>query len=378
MMKRYILVIGTDVIMPKLFYFKDLFSRKNVYYAVYTHDHSIEGRLFAERNFATVLYGPVHKRSVITLIRNWLTLYKRINELNGNGNRIVHVEFFLNWNSIILLGYLYIVLFKKIRVVAWFRGELYEWSSRSNIFDRLFARKLIKNARAVILKELYMEKVLEEHNMLSKEKIFHIHNTVDLAEYRPKTIEKSTKVNLLFLNMFKPWRNVNFIVKVAQSLKSLGSDFHIEVVGDKTKHNTLVEEANQLKTLVKENQMEDYITVHEFSSNPTDFYEKAHFFLLPSNLIFCNYSLLEAMSHGVVPIVYNVDAHYRKIIEDGVSGYGLGLDPKIWAETIMRLANTPECYSKMSRNARKRIEGRFNIGLMFSKYYDILETRVWR
>lgn len=52
---------------------------------------------------------------------------------------------------------------------------------------------------------------------------------------------------------------------------------------------------------------------------PFDLYKRAKFFLLPADIVFCNYALLEAMSFGVVPIVSRVEGTSR-IVKEGIDG----------------------------------------------------------
>ena len=53
--------------------------------------------------------------------------------------------------------------------------------------------------------------------------------------------------------------------------------------------------------------------------DPAPFYRRSRFFVLPADVVFCNFALLEAMSHGVVPIVSDTPGA-RLVVSDGVSG----------------------------------------------------------
>jgi glycosyltransferase involved in cell wall biosynthesis len=366
-----ILVIGSDVVMPKLFYFKEEFGRLGLDYAVYTHDHSTSGREHAQRSGVPIIHGPPHRRSVRRVLKDWVRLFRILGTL-----KVRHVEFYFNYTPYVLLGYLYIIKARRLPLVVWFRGELYELET-DGLFIKFFLRRLIASAKAVVLKETYMEGKLAEIGLFDARKTVSIHNSVALGPWRAKDNDTYRRRKILFLNMFKPWRNVVFLAHVASRLSDLIEDFVIEVVGDKSGEDILSEESVRLKESVEQLRVEKYVKIHRFTADPETYYKEGLVFLLPSKLIFCNYSLLEAMSFGLVPIVANIDDDYKKIIDDGECGFGLPLEADIWAEIICSLLSDFDRYTRISFNARRKIETWYSVDLRFEKYLGLLKSNVW-
>ena len=96
-------------------------------------------------------------------------------------------------------------------------------------------------------------------------------------------------------------------------------------------------------------------------TDPVTFYERARFFVLPSDYEAGNFALLEAMSHGVVPILTRGNGS-ELIIESGRNGIlaDTGVDA---LASVMRAALSLEIeeWRSMSNAARRTIEDRFSL-----------------
>lgn len=368
---RKVLILGPDRVMPKLFYFSEDFRNHGISYLVYTHDRTPQAVNYAAGYGAQILYAPPHKRSVVRLIRNWLRLFSKVSSKD-----IVHAELYSDYHMVASLGYFLIMRLKGIPVVLWCRGELSLWSSFA-WWQRLYFHIVIPNAHLVVLKETYMRKTLESARVRTRDNLLALHNTVPLPSYSPKPFS-SAKLSLLFLNMFKPWRHVMFCVDIAAELKRRGFDFSMKIVGEKEIQDgsrELVEEAQRLRAAIARHQLEGYVTVLPFSDTPVKYYHEADVFLLPADLIYCNYALLESMSHGVIPIVNEADTDYREILEIGISGYAFPLKSEEWADQIVLLSQNRDTARTVSRNARRRIEEEFSTSGAFGKYWAALNLR---
>jgi glycosyltransferase involved in cell wall biosynthesis len=243
------------------------------------------------------------------------------------------------------------------------------------VLHRYFIKQLIGAAAIVILKEKYMRGVLEENGLLQEEKTCEIHNAVDLPNCAPKALSEAIVPRLLFLNMFKPWRRAEFILEVARRLRTIRNQFHIDIVGDKAAYGILVEETNRLRSRISAYGLDANVSIHPFTSCPTTYYQRSHIFLLPADLVFCNYALLEAMSYGMVPYVSNVDHGYIQIITDDVSGYGLPLDADGWASKIHGVLSDPQKYAMLSANARNTVRQHFSARANYQYYAEALRRR---
>jgi glycosyltransferase involved in cell wall biosynthesis len=359
-MKR-ILIIGADRVMPKLFYFAQHLRQLQTCYTVYTHDSDDTAKSYAAQVGAALEPGPPHARSVRRMLRDLFMLWR----LTGR-TRFAHAEMYSDYHILASLGYFLVLHLRGIPVVLWCRGELYEWEA-FRWWQRLYFHLVIPRARLVILKETYMRATLEKAGVRTGGNLLELHNTVPLpAQFQARACEPP--VRLLFMNMFKAWRNVSFCADLAVELRRRGIAFTMSVVGEKTESGVLVSEGQKLRAAIALHGLQGCVSVHPFSSQPVAHYDAADVFLLPANLIYCNYALLEAMSHGLVPLVNSGDADHSRIIDHGVNGFGLSLDAAAWADAIQILAQDRSRALAMSAAARHRIECDYSTEQAFERY----------
>lgn len=356
-----ILIIGADRVMPKLFYFAQHLRAMGIGYTVYSHDSDAVAQGYAAQAGAVLEAGPPHKRSVRRMLRDLLQLWR----LTGR-TRFTHAEMYSDYHILASLGYFLVLWLRRVPVVLWCRGELYEWKV-FRWWQRLYFHLVVPRSRLVILKETYMRATLREGGVRTRDNILELHNTVPMpAQFTPRAA--TAPVRLLYMNMFKTWRNVVFCADVARELQRRGVPFTMAVVGDKTESGVLVSEGQKLREAIAREGLQDRVSVHPFTSQPLAWYDGADVFLLPADLIYCNYALLEAMSHGLVPLVNSADKDHARIVAHGTSGFGLPLDAAAWAEAIAGLVADRGRALAMSTAARRRIETDYSTEQAFARY----------
>lgn len=90
--------------------------------------------------------------------------------------------------------------------------------------------------------------------------------------------------------------------------------------------------------------------------DPQPLYPQARFFCVPSELVFGNNSMLEAMAHGVVPIVTRSPG-IEAVVRDGLNGFVTALDESAYRDCMVRAAAlAPEEWATLSAAARSTIE----------------------
>lgn len=358
---KQILIVGADRVMPKLFYLSRLLRAAGYTYTVYSHDSGTVARGYAAQAGATLEAGPAHKRSVRRMLNDLWHLWR----LTGR-SRFAHAEMYSDYHILASLAYFLLLRLRGVPVVLWCRGELYDWD-RFAWWQRLYFHFVVPRARLVILKESYMLATLTKGGVQDQGNLMELHNTVPLpARSEPRSC--TAPVRLLFMNMFKTWRNVGFCADLALALRQLGVPFTMAVVGDKTDSDGLVSEGQKLREAIAGHGLEDSVTVHPFTSEPLNWYQSTDVFLLPANLVYCNYALLEAMSHGLVPIVNSADPDHTRIVTHDVDGYGLPLDAQVWAQSIAALVQDQNRALAMSTAARRRIEREYSTDQAFVRY----------
>lgn len=357
-----VLVIGADLVMPKLFYFSEELRRLGYGYAIYSHDDTPASRAVAERAGAVFLAGPPHRKSIGRMVSDIATAVRSIRRRD-----IHHADLYCDYHLIASFAYLLLLRAKRIPVVLWCRGELYDWPVYT-WWQRLFFRVAIPLAQLVILKERYMVDTLTRAGIHDPAKSIELHNTVPAGRCERAAILTSPGVRLLFLNSFKGWRNVGFCAELAAALRDAGIDFRMTIVGDKDASPGLSVEGDALRARLAQLELEELVEVAPFSEDPQGYLVAHDVFLLPADLVYCNFALLEAMNCGLVPIVSDHDGDYRLIIEDGVSGFGRPLRPAAWVEVIRDLLADHDRARDFSRAATTRIAQRFSTAGMFAHY----------
>jgi len=95
--------------------------------------------------------------------------------------------------------------------------------------------------------------------------------------------------------------------------------------------------------------------------DPVASFRRARWFVLPSDVVFGNFALLEAMSHGAVPIVSDVEGT-EQIVRDGVDGLVAGHSQEGLHRALERaLALDELSWQAMSDAARQTIAERFSL-----------------
>jgi glycosyltransferase involved in cell wall biosynthesis len=206
-------------------------------------------------------------------------------------------------------------------------------------------------ARVVFIKELYMRDYIRRYRICDPSKLAFIHNHIPV---RPIDSYSRKKRTVLFLNLFKPWRNVDLIVRAAPQVLEVFPDTQFRLVG-MTGRPTEKLIAETIVTLDLEND----VLLLPFAKTPELEYEHASVFVLPADLVYCNNALLEAMERGVPPIVADVPGS-ELVVEHGVSGLCVERTPEAIAHAIIDLFADENERQNLAQGARHRIEKEFD------------------
>jgi glycosyltransferase involved in cell wall biosynthesis len=357
-----VLIVGADLVMPKLFYFADELRRTGFGYAIYTQDDTPQSRATAARAGAAFIPGPPHRKSISRMLKDLWTFWRCIPRRGYH-----HADLYCDYHILAAFAYLLILWTKRIPIVFWCRGELYDWPTFS-WWQRLYFRVGMPIASVVILKERYMAATLMRAGIYDERKTIELHNTIPLPEWRRERPFAHEEIRLLYLNSFKPWRHAPFCVDLAAALRDAKLPFTMKIVGDKGGSPDLIEEGRRVKEGIARHGLGDRVSVLPFADDPASYFEDADVFVLPAELIYCNYGLLEAMAHGLVPMVNSEDPDHALIVEAGVSGFAFPLDPQPWVVAIRHLIEQRDDARAMSCAARAQIERRFSTETAFARY----------
>ena len=109
-------------------------------------------------------------------------------------------------------------------------------------------------------------------------------------------------------------KRVNRIIEVWENIHSQYPQWELILVGDGP-HKPLLEK------YVEDKSISNVTFVGFIKEEPIQFYKNASIFMLTSDLEGFGLVLIEAMSYGVVPIVYGSYESVYDIIDDNVNGF---------------------------------------------------------
>jgi glycosyltransferase involved in cell wall biosynthesis len=226
-----------------------------------------------------------------------------------------------------------------------------------NTLSASYAFMLINTMRMshkIFYREPYMLDFLKRCRL--SDKAFFDYNKVPISDDTTVNLNKPPH-EILFLNGFAKMRRIDLVIdafKLVQHRLSNMDSLHLTLVGYR---NDL--EKQYAEKLIQLCGLSHKITLAGWTENSKDYFRKASIFLLPADLVFCNFSLLEAMEAGCIPIVSKVRDSDR-IVSDGVDGFIVNQEAEAIAQKLEYLLTSHEVRIKMAHAAREKIKSSFD------------------
>jgi glycosyltransferase involved in cell wall biosynthesis len=311
-------------------------------------------------------YFPIWLQAVITQVKwndeyryalpsNLLNrLYFLVKLVYSKRKQIHHVEIYPGGR----FAFIFLLLCKLLRVKAICveRGDLiYVHEKKYSWLTRLSAMCVYKYAQLIWTRELYAERLFKELNITTPLRF--IHNAIQ--EKNVAAVNQAKSVDFLWVNTLKGFRKVEWFINALKHPELQ----HVKAVllGVTLKENENEIYKNQL-ALIKS--APPNLDVKEYI-DPLEYYLNATFFVLPTNLVFLNNALLEAMSYGVVPIITEAEGA-SLIIENNVDGFISHFDEEHFIEKMIAATKLKEeTKNKMSLAAISKTKKDFS-----TAYYE--------
>ena len=364
--KPVILEVGQDQLTHKAYYLSRELEKSGIHTAFFAGDRFGLGKENVEKE----------KLDWISMgnssLKNWRTFRAAVKKY-----RPMLIEMFLGMKTFDIVYYVIYAKLKRIPIVVKCRGgEILNWE-KHRIHRKMANSFALRNANIVLLRELYMPKFFVRYKIAPLSHCFLFHNHVPVSEQLEKGDELAPKI--LYLNTLKAFRNPMKMLDIAEELVHRNIDFKIDVVGmtDKSLNSydvPIIEE--RFRAGIEERGLSQYFELHKFTNNTEFYFRNAPIFLLPTDLVFCNHSLLEGMSHGCVPIMEGGDGA-DLIAEDGVSGFILDGNVSEYADKIELLLKDKDLQQKMGRNAHQKIWNDFNTNTQAKKVLSLYCRELW-
>ncbi len=231
------------------------------------------------------------------------------------------------------------------------------------------SRICLRFSNVIYAKENHHIQTIKEINPKLLNKIEKIYNCVPISNKKPVSTKKEKK-DFLYANAVIEKRNVIPLIQSLSDLRDNHISFSAAIYGFNSISNDVYaprgmpysENALELHNKLKLN---DCVEVYGFVKNIKDIMNDYKFFILPADVILANYALLEAMSLGLVPIIYPGDG-YEVIIEDGVNGI-VAKDYDLAKAMKRALSLSQDEYVELSDAAYSKIKKDFSLNLWQEK-----------
>lgn len=237
-----------------------------------------------------------------------------------------------------------------LRILCCERGDIQYFTAGT--YDRLtrFSMWLVyRLADIVWYREPYM---LAQLQRIGARKVFFVHNCIEpvsaVADHSVRDID------FLWVNRLIPERRFDWVKRILARTEFAQT------------RNYLLG-ARLEKALFRDHESEalEHLppNIHALGyTDPLPYYRRARFFLLPATIIFANHALLEAMAHGVIPIItQSTQGDAGLIVEHGVSGLLSGYSETEFEQAMQQaLHMSPEAEQQMAANARLKMSNDFS------------------
>ncbi|RTY92275.1 glycosyltransferase family 4 protein [Flavobacterium sp. GT3R68] len=189
-----------------------------------------------------------------------------------------------------------------------------------------------------------------------------IQHGVEIQNYKREKKE-SQKLNLVFLARHVKSKGIYDLPKINQILVNNNIEVNWMILGDGEEKQNFKKEVSAYSNFQFE--------TPETNADVIEILKRQDIYILPSSLDGLPVSLLESMSVGCVPIVYNFSEGIKKVITNDI-GYVENIgDINSVAEKIILLHNDRNRLFEQSTNAINKVEKEFNIKIQANEYFNL-------
>ena len=228
---------------------------------------------------------------------------------------------------------------------------------------------IFKLSDKIFYRELGLFEIYDRYK-LDRNQFYFDYNKVTIRE-EPIYYRDRESQEVLYLNGFKSFRRLDLLIKSIPIVRKAIPNVKFKIVGARSEADMIF--ANRE---LKKINVADIAEVFSWNPNPDSYYKTASVFVLPAELVFCNFSLIEAMERGVPPVVTKVE-DADKIIEDGVDGVLCAMTENAIADAIIALLLDETKRERIARGARNKVIRDFNSAQRLDPIIEIIERKIF-
>lgn len=336
-----VIAVGVDTMRPKnLYQTRWLQDRGFAVHVMTLHRDPGSIRADPSTTIEPIVGGPVRR------------VRQLVSHLRRDRGSLHHVELYVGGR----FAFVYAIICRLMRVplLAIERGDLLQCQQRVYpLSARLSIYTCYRLANRVWLREPYMLRAFARWRVRGS--FFHP-NGVPVPTDAPSASDRD--LDVVWANRLIPERHPDWF---ARAIRQLSADRPLtcEVLGLRASDSgpaarRVERELEQLLADVPGCTLRPFV-------DPVPSFRRARWFVLPSDIVFGNFALLEAMSHGAVPLVSDVEGT-DQVVRDGVDGLVVSHSPEGLQRGLERaLALDEPSWQAMSDAARQTVVQRFSL-----------------
>lgn len=235
------------------------------------------------------------------------------------------------------------------------------WAVRE--VSRLSLAFCIKSSGKFILLSPSFIPVAKKYARVSgKDKLISIPNPVTIAA--PSEVMSKEKEIIYVGRIEYIQKHTYRIIDIWRELEQKFPDWRLTIVGDG-------EERNDIERRIRKYGLKR-VSVTGFTS-PTEYYKRASILLLTSEYEGFGLVIVEAMTYGVIPVVYNSYETAGELITNGVNGVLVNTpySVKAFSDTLEELINNEDTLNKIACNAMNS-STRFSVDNIANEWYKLM------
>lgn len=304
--------------------------------------------------FSSSKYGKIKLPLAILKIRKFI--------INNN------IDIFINIESMLCLYSIPAVVGLNIRNICW---EHFNFNVNLGKSSRDLARKLAAHYANDVITLTEYDKNLWLNNLNCKANIVTINNPITIAENNLiPTIDKKEKI-FVAVGRLTYQKGFDLLLHSWSTISNKYPDWKLNIIG-KGEDKVLLSE------LIKQNKINNSVSILPPTKNIQEHYEKSAFYVLSSRFEGFGLVILEAQSKGLPVISFDCETGPRELIVDKETGWLCkdsdieDLSNKI-SDAIELFNNEPEKYIKISENAIANSK-KFSIEHIISQWSSFLKN----
>ena len=228
-------------------------------------------------------------------------------------------------------------------------GKKIAWEHNHHNNNKKYVKKIMNSCKNIdklvlVSKELqeYYDKLFKNNNIECE--CVYIPNFISKI---PKDRTKLNNNNMVAVGRFEREKAFLDLINVFKLIEIENGDCHLDIVGDGQEFNKIRKKIITLNLTRK-------IKLHGFKNQEyiNKLYKDSSIYLMTSRTESFGLVLIEAMSHGVVPIVFDSAKGAKEIIQNNYNGYFIkNRNEHEMASKVLELLNDKKKLKEISNNA---------------------------